>query len=55
MQHTLQQRLDHEYARLKNLETMFLGYPCDAEFNYAPLLSTFFKEAARAVHSSRTR
>lgn len=37
MKKTLRQRLDTEYERLKKLDTMLLGYPCDAEFDYAPL------------------
>jgi histidine decarboxylase len=30
-------RLDRLYDELKVLKKTFLGYPCDAEFNYAPL------------------
>ena len=30
-------RLDVEYERLRKLRTTFLGYPCDAEFDYTPL------------------
>lgn len=30
-------RLDGEYERLKVLEKTFIGYPCDAEFDYSPL------------------
>ena len=37
MKKTLRQRLDGEYERLKKLETTFLGYPSDAEFDYSPI------------------
>ena len=37
MIHRYRERLDREYERLKVLETTFLGYPCDAAFDYAPL------------------
>ena len=37
MKKALQKRLDGEYERLKKLETTFLGYPCDAEFDYTPI------------------
>ena len=37
MKKTLQKRLDTEYDRLKLLKTTFLGYPCDADFDYATI------------------
>ncbi len=37
MKQTDRKRLDAAYKKLRRLKTTFLGYPCDAEFNYEPL------------------